>query len=85
MEQVVVPAANNARDEQPQPPQPELQPYPFYYYIDHSQKPDPDSLTPLTPPGRVPSFVAKMHAILSRDRFGGNHSVAAARAQLEGA
>jgi len=62
---VVVPAAPANNEQQPQPQQ-ELQPYPFYYYVDHSQKPDPDSLTPLTPPGRVPSFVAKMHAILSR-------------------
>ena len=41
-------------------------PYPFYNYIDYSQQPDPDSLTPLTAPGRVPSFPAKMHAILTR-------------------
>jgi len=43
-----------------------LGPYPFYNYKDYSQTPDPDSLTPLTPPGRVPAFPAKMHAILSR-------------------
>jgi hypothetical protein len=32
---------------------------------DHSTVPDPDPLTPLTAPGRVPNFPAKMHAILS--------------------
>lgn len=45
----------------------ELQPYPFYYYRDFSREIDEDPLTPLTPPGRVPNFPAKMHAILSRD------------------
>jgi hypothetical protein len=39
---------------------------PFYHYRDYSQEVDPDPLTPLTPPGRVPNFPAKMHAILSR-------------------
>jgi HSF-type DNA-binding len=53
---VVVPAA---RPE-------ELKPYPFFYYNDLSTQKDPDSLTPLTAPGRVPNFPAKMHAILSR-------------------
>jgi hypothetical protein len=41
-------------------------PYPFFHYKDYSTKPDPDELTPLTPPGRVPNFPAKMHSILSR-------------------
>jgi hypothetical protein len=56
----------------PVPPAPadeledELMPPPFYYYKDFSTMSDPDSLTPLTPPGRVPNFPAKMHAILSR-------------------
>jgi hypothetical protein len=40
--------------------------YPFFDYVDHSQEPDPDPLVPLTAPGRVPNFPAKMHAILSR-------------------
>lgn len=44
----------------------ELQPYPFFYYRDHSRDADPDPLYPLVPPGRVPNFAAKMHAILSR-------------------
>ena len=44
----------------------ELMPAPFFYYKDFSNVSDPDSLTPLTPPGRVPNFPAKMHAILSR-------------------
>ncbi len=44
----------------------ELMPAPFNYYKDFSTVSDPDSLTPLTPPGRVPNFPAKMHAILSR-------------------
>ena len=38
---------------------------PFFHYKDFSQEKDPDPLTPLTPPGRVPNFPAKMHAILS--------------------
>lgn len=49
------------------PPPGDLKPYPFYYYVDHSRDVDDDPMTPLTPPGRVPNFPAKMHAILSRD------------------
>jgi len=45
----------------------ELKPYPYFYYIDYSQEPDKDSLTPLTPPGRVPNFPSKMHAMLGRE------------------
>jgi hypothetical protein len=45
---------------------PTLQPAPYFYYKDYSEVPDPDPLSPLTPPGRVPNFPAKMHAILSR-------------------
>eukprot|EP00542_Grammatophora_oceanica_P022825 CAMPEP_0194028814 /NCGR_PEP_ID=MMETSP0009_2-20130614/2702_1 /TAXON_ID=210454 /ORGANISM="Grammatophora oceanica, Strain CCMP 410" /LENGTH=490 /DNA_ID=CAMNT_0038668315 /DNA_START=186 /DNA_END=1658 /DNA_ORIENTATION=- len=44
----------------------QLRPAPFFYYRDFSRNSDPDPLTPLTPPGRVPNFPAKMHAILSR-------------------
>mmetsp|Transcript_17926 Transcript_17926/g.26530 ORF Transcript_17926/g.26530 Transcript_17926/m.26530 type:complete len:380 (+) Transcript_17926:16-1155(+) len=44
----------------------ELFPAPFFRYRDFSREIDPDPLTPLTPPGRVPNFPAKMHAILSR-------------------
>ena len=44
----------------------ELKPAPFFFYKDFSTMSDPDSLTPLTAPGRVPNFPAKMHAILSR-------------------
>lgn len=44
----------------------ELYPAPFFRYRDFSRETDPDPLTPLTPPGRVPNFPAKMHAILSR-------------------
>lgn len=47
-------------------PVPKLQAAPFFYYRDYSRELDPDHLTPLTPPGRVPNFPAKMHAILSR-------------------
>lgn len=43
-----------------------LRPAPFFYYKDFSTEADPDPLKPLTPPGTVPNFVAKMHAILSR-------------------
>jgi len=46
--------------------QPQLQPFPYFYYRDFSKEVDPDPLTPLTPPGRVPNFPAKMHSILSR-------------------
>lgn len=38
---------------------------PFFQYKDFSLEKDPDPLTSLTPPGRVPNFPAKMHAILS--------------------
>lgn len=44
----------------------ELFSYPFFYYKDCAKREDPDPLVALTPPGRVPSFVAKLHAILSR-------------------
>lgn len=44
----------------------ELKPYPFFYYRDHSTDSDPDPLEPLTPPGRVPTFPAKLYAILAR-------------------
>lgn len=44
----------------------DLRPYPYFYYRDHSTETDPDPLTPLTPPGRVPTFPAKLQAILSR-------------------
>ena len=43
-----------------------LKAYPYFYYRDFSDFPDPDPLVPLTSPGRVPSFPAKMHSILSR-------------------
>ena len=44
----------------------ELFPAPYFYYKDYSEVSDPDPLAPLTPPGKVPNFPAKMHAILSR-------------------
>jgi hypothetical protein len=40
--------------------------FPYFFYSDFSTFPDPDPLTPLTSPGRVPNFPAKMHSILSR-------------------
>jgi len=43
-----------------------MQPFPFYNYVDHSRDVDPDPFIPLTAPGRVPNFPAKMHAILCR-------------------
>jgi hypothetical protein len=80
--EAIVPGAPQAEEEEvvasipapaPNPPlapqddlEDELMPAPFYYYKDFSTLSDPDSLTPLTPPGRVPNFPAKMHAILSR-------------------
>jgi HSF-type DNA-binding len=45
---------------------PEAIQYPFFHYRDFSKVTDPDPLIPLTAPGRVPNFPAKMHAILSR-------------------
>ena len=44
----------------------ELFPAPYFYYKDYSEVSDPDPLAPLTQPGKVPNFPAKMHAILSR-------------------
>lgn len=44
----------------------DLQPYPFFYYRDFSTEVDPDPLTPVTAPGRVPTFPAKLNAILAR-------------------
>jgi hypothetical protein len=55
-------AAAAAQDEE----QSELKPFPFFFYRDFSTEADPDPLTPLTPPGRVPTFPAKLQAILSR-------------------
>ncbi len=43
-----------------------LRPYPYFLYRDYSSVPDPDPFVPLTSPGRVPNFPAKMHSILSR-------------------
>mgnify|MGYP005847946875 CR=1 FL=1 len=43
-----------------------FQDYPYFGYRDYSQEPDPDPLIPLTAPGRVPNFPAKMHVILSQ-------------------
>mmetsp|Transcript_11800 Transcript_11800/g.18912 ORF Transcript_11800/g.18912 Transcript_11800/m.18912 type:complete len:384 (-) Transcript_11800:307-1458(-) len=40
--------------------------HPYFYYRDFSTLPDPDPTTPITAPGRIPNFPAKMYAILSR-------------------
>ena len=45
----------------------DLQPFPYFYYVDYSTEPDKDFLTPLTAPGRVPNCPSKMHAILARE------------------
>ncbi len=45
-------------DEEPQAP--------YFYYRDHSHLPDPDPSKPVTIPGRIPTFPAKLFAILSR-------------------
>jgi len=47
-------------------PKEEPKPYPFYFYKDFAKEEDPDPLTPLTPPGRVPNFPAKVHSMLAR-------------------
>jgi len=39
---------------------------PYFYYRDHSHLPDPDPTKPVTIPGRIPTFPAKLFAILSR-------------------
>jgi len=39
---------------------------PYFYYRDHSHLPDPDPSKPVTIPGRIPTFPAKLFAILSR-------------------
>ncbi|CAB9513571.1 shock factor protein [Seminavis robusta] len=62
-------AAAAARPTRPAPVIRELKPAPYFYYRDHSQDADPDPLTPLTPPGRVPNFPAKMQAILSKKEY----------------
>jgi len=38
----------------------ELLPAPYFYYRNRSHEVDEDPLTPLTPPGRVPNFPAKV-------------------------
>ncbi|KAL3944641.1 MAG: hypothetical protein SGBAC_001301 [Bacillariaceae sp.] len=48
---------------------PSRQPYPYFHYRDHSRVEDPDPFKPLTAPGRVPNFPAKMMAILSRPEY----------------
>jgi hypothetical protein len=40
--------------------------HPYFYYRDFSTLPDPDPSSPITAPGRIPNFPAKMYAILSR-------------------
>ncbi|KAL7546257.1 hypothetical protein ACHAWF_009591 [Thalassiosira exigua] len=45
--------------------QPVLRPAPYFYYTDHSLEPDDDPLTPITAAGEVPTFPARMHAILT--------------------
>jgi HSF-type DNA-binding len=39
----------------------------FRGYPDYSGQIDPDPNTPLTPPGRVPNFYAKLHCVLSHE------------------
>jgi hypothetical protein len=41
-----------------------LNPYPYFYYIDHSRDVDDDPLAPLSPAMSVPNFVIKLHAML---------------------
>lgn len=43
--------------------------FPFYNYIDYSTELDKAPHTPLTAVGRVPTFPAKLHAILHRPEF----------------
>lgn len=50
---------------------PELKPAPYFYYSDHSLEEDPDPLIPITVSGHVPTFPAKMHAILTNPNLTG--------------
>mmetsp|Transcript_2815 Transcript_2815/g.7890 ORF Transcript_2815/g.7890 Transcript_2815/m.7890 type:complete len:520 (+) Transcript_2815:348-1907(+) len=61
-----MPTTSNNSKKNPDGTDKALEPYPYFYYRNFSAHQDPDPLTPLTQPGRVPNFVAKMHAILSR-------------------
>jgi len=49
--------------------QPDLKPSPYFYYTDHSLEQDDDPLTPMTAAGSVPTFPAKMHAILTNPQL----------------
>ena len=44
---------------------------PFFGYEDFSQEVDPDPFYPLVPPGEIPNFPARMHAILARSDLQG--------------
>ena len=44
-----------------------IKPYPYFFYRDFSTVPDPDPLIPLTGPGCMPRFLAKLHSILTCD------------------
>lgn len=46
-----------------------LRPFPYFYYVDFANTKDIDPTLPLTGPGKVPNFPAKMHDILSRKEF----------------
>jgi hypothetical protein len=54
------------RPSQQQQEEPKKPCHPFFYYRDFSMLPDTDPATPITAPGRIPNFPAKMYAILSR-------------------
>ena len=45
-----------------------LKPAPYFYYNDRSSEPDDDPWTPLTPPGLIPTFPAKV-SHLNLDQF----------------
>ncbi|KAL3940409.1 MAG: hypothetical protein SGARI_000976 [Bacillariaceae sp.] len=59
-------AAQQPQRQQQQAPQDRKPCHPYFYYRDFSTLPDPDPSTPITAPGRIPNFPAKMYAILSR-------------------
>ena len=42
---------------------------PYFYYKDFGAVEDPDPSMPVTAPGRIPNFPAKMYAILSRPEY----------------
>jgi hypothetical protein len=56
---------------------------PWFYYKDYSRQIDPSPETPLTLPGRIPSFPVKMLAILSRKDISGKFKIFTSKEQAK--